>query len=112
MVLGRVNGVNTDGVCAQSLKVGNITSASRFIGQRVGVGRVGGVLNVLLVCDTAHEELGAVGLVEELGSLDDDGVDISGDLGDEHARSRDGCGNAKALHDDDVDTCLVVNWCK
>ncbi|KAG9526665.1 carbohydrate-binding module family 43 protein, partial [Aureobasidium melanogenum] len=110
VVLGRINGVNTDCVGAQSLKVGNITCASRLIGQGVGVGRVGGVLDVLLVCDTAHEELGAVGLVEELGSLDDNGVDISSDLGDEHARGRDGRGNAKALHDDDVDTCLVVNW--
>lgn len=37
VVLGRVDGVDTDSVGAQSLKVRNITCASRFVGQGVGV---------------------------------------------------------------------------
>jgi hypothetical protein len=112
VVLGGVNGVNTDRVCAQSSEVRNIARADGCIGQRVRVRRVGAVGHVLLVCDTAHEELGAVGLVEELGALDDNGVDVSSDLGDEHARSRDGCSNTEALHNVNVDACLGVDWFK
>jgi hypothetical protein len=57
---------------------------------RIELGR-----KLTLVGDTPDEELGAIGLVEELGALDYDGVDLGDDGGREE---RGACQQAEASH--------------
>jgi len=93
-----VDGVGTDGVGTQLLKVGDITLASIGVGQGVlvvvGVGLGARVL--LLVSNTLDVELGVVALVEELGTLDDNRVQVSQNGAGKEGRTSDNVGE---LHD-------------
>ena len=72
VVDGGVDGVDTDDVSLKLLEVGKITLASGTISQGIGEGiATGRVLQLLLVSNTSHEELGAIVGVEELVALDD-----------------------------------------
>lgn len=67
-----VDGINTDNIRAKFLEEWNITLASCFICERICESgcaryRTAGA-DILLICDTADEEFGAV-LVEEVRSL-------------------------------------------
>lgn len=73
VVIGRVDTVNTDGVCADGSQVGDITLARAQVGERVD--EAGGAGGWLLVGNTSDVELSTIGLVEELASFDDDLID-------------------------------------
>lgn len=75
VVVGRVNTVNTNGVCIDGSQVGDITLARGQVGERVD--KAVGAGGRLLVGDTFDEELSTIGLVEELASLDDDLIDTA-----------------------------------
>ena len=83
MALSRIDGVDSDGIGVQGLQKRNVPLAPSGVDQ--------GVLEVCVCCGCSitakillvrhafDEELGPIGLVEELGSLDDDGVNVRGD---------------------------------
>lgn len=93
-----VDGVGTDGVGTQLLKVGDITLASIGVGQGVlEVVSVGlGARILLLISNTLYVELGVVALVEELGTLDDNRVQVSQNGTGKESRASDNVGK---LHD-------------
>lgn len=73
MILGRVNGINANGVGFERNQIRNVDFASVGIGERINIGGVGGnctsCTNLLLIGDTLEEELGSIGK-EELGALE------------------------------------------
>ena len=100
MVLGGVESVNSDGVGLQLLEVGDVAFAGGCVRERVGevsvcavsAGAVG--RDILLIGNTLDEELGAIGLVEELGALEG---------GQFASMGRSRCTD---LDDDGVECCL------
>jgi hypothetical protein len=77
VVLGGIDGINSNGVHAQLLDERNISLAASFIRKRVDVRlwlssssstATGGDV-ILLICDTLDEELGTI-LVKEVGALE------------------------------------------
>ena len=92
VVLGGVDGVHADGVGGQLRQVGDVALAGGAVGQRVDelvARRLAAVAaDALLVGHALDEELGAVGLVEELGPADDNGVDVGGERGRREERRR------------------------
>ena len=68
MVLGRVNGVNTDDIDSQGLHERDIPFAALWVGKRVDKGFGAGGIHVRLVGDTNNVKLRAV-RIEEFGSL-------------------------------------------
>ena len=68
VVLGRVDGINTDDIDSQGLHERDISLATLRVGKRVDKGLGAGAIHGGLVCDTNNVKLRAV-LIEEFRSL-------------------------------------------
>lgn len=73
MVLGSIDGIDSDDVCPESLDQGNVSLAPCLVGQWIRVSCIcacGGIaVDILLICDAFDEELGSICLVEEMLTL-------------------------------------------
>jgi hypothetical protein len=70
MVLGRVNGVDTDDIDSQGLHERDIPHTALWVGKRVDKGLGAGGIHVRLVGNTNNVKLRAV-LIKEFRSLED-----------------------------------------
>jgi hypothetical protein len=70
MILSRVDGVSADYIESQLLHVCDVALACWAIGERIEDLRgLGCKVTLILICDAADEELGAIRLVEEMRAL-------------------------------------------
>ena len=60
MILGRVNGVDTDGICLELLHKRDITSTTRRVGQWIGVGTIGVGGGGAVACEILYYQLESI----------------------------------------------------